>query len=244
MYQDNDITSVRQVDWNGVRPIYKKLSDEFNVLLSAFDVVIDETTKVYLDHLICCIDRVDDILDGLSDRKQRQELSKAMIDLIKGDISILPQEFNYPALQMSLLNLKWIAEKLGVKSMIINAANTIFTKTEDKRHEKEIETFILMVQEEGVATAKLPLSIIGEQSNDNFTYFFTRLCRLMGVADLVADARSDYRSNIISFKPTLRIYCKLIGLTISEGFQLLRVIPHKFRFLQYCFRFSTILWKS
>jgi len=244
MYQDKDILPDREVNWKGVRPIYKKLSDEFHVLLSAFDITIDDTTKIYLDHLICCIDRVDDILDGLADREVRLLLSKSMIQLINGDRDDLPRELKYPALQVSLLNLRWVAEKLSFKVALIEAAKVIFTKTEDKRHVEDIDLFIQMVQEEGKATATLPLLIIGALSNEGFTHFFTRLCRLMGVADMVADARSDYKSKIISFKPTLRIYIKLIGLTLTEGIQLLMMIPHKFRFVQYCFRFSTILWKS
>lgn len=241
-YQDKFLTI--QIDWEGVRPIYKKLSDEFHVLLSAFDVTIDETTKLYLDHLICCIDRVDIILDGLEDRAQRLKLSGAMISLINGDIEKLPEEFLYPSLQVSLLNLRWIADKLIITPSIIGAADIIFLKTEDKRHELDIDKFILMVQDEGVATATLPLSIIGPQSNESFILFFTKLCRLMGIADLIADARSDYKNKLISFKPTFKIYLKLIGITISEGIKLLFMIPHKLRFVKYCMRFVSILWKS
>lgn len=244
MHQDSDLTFSKVVEWNGVRPIYKKLSDEFHVLLNAFDVTIDPSTKLYLDHLICCIDRVDGVLDNLTIKDQRQGLSESMINLIEGDIDVLPKEYPYPSLQASLINLRVIALKLNIKHTIVNAAKIIFKKTEDKRHELDVDSFISMVQEEGVATAALPLSIIGQRSNENFSLFFTKLCRLMGVADLVADAKSDFRSGLISFKPTVRIYIKLIGLTISEGFKLLLLIPHKLRFLQYCLRFSTILWKS
>jgi len=244
MHQEQDKFLPTQIDWQGVRPIYKKLSDEFDVLLSAFDVSIDQVTKMYLDHLICCIDRVDIILDGLEDRNQRDKLSIAMIKVINGDRDKLPQEFSYPSLLASLLNLKWIADKLLIKSSIIGAADIIFLKTENKRHEQNVDRFIMMVQDEGVATATLPLSIIGAQSNQSFTQFFTRLCRLMGVADLVADARSDYKTNLISFKPSFMIYMKLIGITISEGIKLLFMIPHKIRFIKYCLRFVSILWRS
>lgn len=243
MCQDSDIILVKQVDWKGVRPIYKKLSDEFNVLLSAFDIVLNQTTKLYLDHLICCIDRVDNILDEMSMQQQRQNLSDSMIELINGDRELLPKEFCQPELETSLLNLRAIANKLNVKSAIVHAAHIIFTKTENKRHETNIESFITMVQAEGVATALLPLSIMGDESNKNFTDFFTKLCRLMGVADLIVDAKSDYRTKIIAFKPTFKIYVRLIRLTISEGLKLLLMIPHKFRFLQYCFRFLIIMIK-
>lgn len=233
-----------EIDWQGVRPIYKKLSDEFDVLLSAFDVSIDQNTKIYLDHLICCIDRVDIVLDGLETREQRDKLSNAMISVIKGDRDKLPKEFSYPRLLVSLLNLKLVADNLSIKPSIIEAAEIIFLKTENKRHELDIDKFILMVQEEGVASATLPLSIIGNKSNENFTLFFTRLCRLMGIADLIADARSDYKENLISFKPTFMTYMKLMGLTISEGIILLTMIPYKIRFVRYCLRFVAILWKS
>jgi len=243
MRRQQDILLSVPVDWNGVRPIYKKLSEEFHILLSAFDISIDETSKIYLDHLICCIDRVDLILDGITNQQQRQDLSNAMIGLIGGTASRLPVAFDYPLLLSSLLNLRSIAERLNIQSKIIKAAHVIFIKTEDKRHQTNIDTFLSLVQKEGEATAVLPLSIIGDRTNENFTNFFTRLCRLMGIADLIVDAKSDYHSKLISFKPTVTIYLRLIRITVAEGFKLLRMIPHKFKFLKYCFRFLTILVK-
>jgi len=212
--------------------------------LRAFDIVLDHTTKLYLDHLICCIDRVDNALDSLKERTYREELTNAMISIIDGKANELRVEFSDSRLESSLLTLREIADRKGIKSPIINAARKIFKVTEDNRHETNIDTFISLVQEEGIATSILPLSIIADVSNKQFVSFFTSLCRLMGIADLVADANDDYRSDLISFKPSLSIYFKLIKITISEGIKLLVIIPHKFRFLQYCLRFLIVLAKK
>ena len=52
--------------WKGVRNIYKKLSDEFQVLTSTYNIGIDAQTKLHLDHLIIAIDEIDNCIDDLS----------------------------------------------------------------------------------------------------------------------------------------------------------------------------------
>ena len=238
------LVHLKEMDWSQIRPIYKKLSDEFNVLLRAFDVKIDGKTKIYLDHLIGCIDLVDTAIDNVSEKNLRDKLTVDMTSLLDGRSEQLSKEFEYPLLEKSLLNLRLIAIDLNIKTQILNSAKIIFRSTEDKRHVSDIEEFISLVQQEGEATALLPLSLMGSQSNKKFTAFFSDLCRLMGVADLVADARADYCQGLISFKPSLRIYSKLLFITINSGLKLLINIPNKFRFLQYCIKFIPLLWKK
>ena len=60
--------------------------------------------------------------------------------------------------------------------------------TEKKRHEKNVRNFLNFVQIEGEATADLPLSFLGNKVNDPFKVFFRKLCRIMGIADLLLDA--------------------------------------------------------
>lgn len=244
MSHDNDIELIENVDWEGIRPIYRKLSDEFHVLLSSFDVNITDKTKIHLDHLICCIDEVDKVLDDIPDQNLREELSREMISLIDGTSLHLAESLNFPSLEKRLLMLKKIADDLNISARIIKAAKIIFSRTEEKRHVKKLDDFIPLVMEEGAATAELPLSILGAESNHKFDSFFENLCSLMGIADLVVDARDDFKQGIIAMKPSLGIYPRLIWITIVRGLKLLFSIPNKVRFLLYCYRLTKSLLKG
>ena len=51
MLTTKNLTNPQLTDpsWEGVRRIYRKLSEEFSVLTSAFNVTIDDQTKIHLD---------------------------------------------------------------------------------------------------------------------------------------------------------------------------------------------------
>ncbi|MFT6335183.1 MAG: hypothetical protein ACI86M_001527 [Saprospiraceae bacterium] len=93
---------------------------------------------------------------------------------------------------------------------------------------------------EGKATAELPLSIMKIESTHAFGKFFNNLCRLMGIADLVIDAKSDCESNNITIKPHLNRYFKLNWLLVKDGLKLIWKFPKRIHFLVYCIKFSVL----
>lgn len=230
--------------WDGVRPIYKKLSDEFNVLTDAFKLFVDPSTKNNLDHLITVIDDVDQCIDELPDKESRDSITRSLVTYLGDD----ENNWQHPAASVALIHriqiIKQILRSENVHLPFIEAAKTIFSVTELKRHTNDISELIDYIKKEGEATALLPLSVLKIEEDEAFGLFFSRLCRLMGIADLVFDARQDYKQGYIQVRPSLKLYVKLIGITISEGIKLILNIPNKLKFLVYCYKFTLALMKG
>lgn len=230
--------------WSGVRGIYQKLSEEFHTLTGAFNVKIDEQTKVYLDHLIIAIDEIDNCIDDLPLKTQRDSVTESLIKYLSDDTLLWSHHDATPTLPLKIQNLKAVVRNLDVQTKFIEAAKAIFLNTEIKRHTTSINDFIQYVTLEGKATAILPLSILGVSNHSAFNSFFTKLCMLMGVTDLIFDARSDYRKKYTVLKPSLSLYLRLIKITVKEGCKLIWNIPSKAKFLVYCIKFSLALMRE
>jgi len=237
-------TLTMTIDWSGVRPIYKKLGKEFHVLTNAFEIKIDQSTKHRLDHLITTIDCVDRIIDDLPGQRKRDGLCSAMIDFLEKDNQRIQDENATPELNSRLRSVRNIVNELNVKKHFISVAKVIFEYTEKKRHEKNINDFLGFVQIEGETTADLPLAFLGNKGNDRFKSFFRKLCRIMGIADLLLDAVPDYRKNRIVIKPSVLLYVKLLRILISDGFKIIRLFPNKLKLLKYAAKFVAALIKG
>jgi len=213
IYMASNKEFLAEIDWNSVRGIYKKLSDEFHVLTEPFKVQLSNELKLQLDHLIIAIDGVDNTLDELAAAAVRNSLSSEMIEFLSDDN----------------------------KSGFIQATKDILNFTELKRHTTDPNQLIELVVKEGTATAQLPLSILIDSSTHEFRSFFTQLCELMGIVDLIFDLRSDYNNKLISIKPSLNLYLRLIRISASRGLRLIRAFPKKLSFLKYCTKFGYVL---
>ncbi len=229
------------LDWRQVRPIYKKLSDEFHILTTPYGISLSERRKKMLDHLILSIDAVDQYVDEMPAKKDRDELTES----IKNSLRDTTSAWDHPLASIELAHhisiLKQIVEELGIQSRFAKAAARIFYYTETKRHTTNYQELIRLVKKEGYATAELPLSIMGIDPSHPFALFFRTLCMLMGIADLVIDAYSDHRANYIKVRPSPHLYITLIGITIKEGLGLIWRFPAKLSFMMYCIRFSAAL---
>lgn len=230
--------------WHGVRPIYRKLSDEFHILTSTFHITIDPQIKVCLDHLIIAIDEIDTCVDELPTKDERDDMTNSLINYLKDHRKDWSHTHATASLSIKIKNLKKVVHKLNIQDDFIEAAKTIFHFTEIKRHTKKTHHLINYVCLEGQATALLPLAIMGVKNNSPFGVFFTRLCMIMGVADLVIDAKPDYKQGLILLKPTFTLYLKLCNIAIRDGVKLLISIPRKIQFVRYCYRFAIALLKS
>lgn len=242
--QDRSVSKRRyeaDPDWTGIRSIYQKLSREFDVLLAPYQIKLERTDKMMLDHLIIAIDLVDQFIDDLPTRKGRDEVTTSLVNYLSN------QQLNWlhpgvpNKLSASMAVLKDMVTDRNVVDRFTSAAKQIFLNTELKRHTKDRYELISLIKLEGRATAELPLSIMGVDANTPFGKFFTNLCRLMGVADLMIDAGADYRSKCMVVRPSFSLYWNLNSILIVDGIKLLRQFPKKRSFLFYCIRFSISL---
>ena len=161
--------------WDGVRSIYRKLSEEFHVLTDAYNLTVEEETKLCLDHLIIAIDDVDHCIDNQREKAKRDNITDALLAYLRND----EEEWHHPDTPKSfdnrIENLKCIVLIKDIQNPFTEAAETIFRNTETKRHTDDIEELIEYVKEEGRASAMLPLSVLGLDAKYVFGIFFTKL---------------------------------------------------------------------
>lgn len=230
--------------WDQVRTLYKKLSDEFNILTDSYKIELSEETKIHLDHLIIVIDDVDQCVDETTDKATRDSITSSLVAYLDNEEELWshPQATSLMKRQIGII--KTIILQEGIQEEFIEAAKTIFEVTELKRHTDSIEELIRLIKIEGEATARLPLSILKVGHKEKFGVFFSRLCMLMGIADLIFDAREDFKLGYILIRPTFKLYLQLIRITIVEGVKLVLSFPNKIKFLIYCSKFALALIKE
>jgi len=241
MKQELNTLQLADPDWSLVRPIYKKLSDEFDVLTNAYGLQLDPKRKRMLDHLIVVIDGVDQYIDELPTQKLRDDVTGAIIQFLIHDDPNWNDTAIAPTFRKLIEVVKSIVLQSGTRDRFMVAAQNIFLYTEQKRHTTNRKELVDLVMKEGRATAELPLSIMGIEADQPFGQFFSRLCMLMGVADLIVDARRDYKEVIIALKPGIGLYYHLNRILVTAGLQILWYFPKKLRFLMYVIRMSVAL---
>lgn len=236
--------NIPEPSWDQVRTIYRKLSEEFHVLTDSFNVNVSDETKKHLDHLIIVIDDVDSCVDELVEKASRDSVTESLIEFLQGKEKSWFHDKASKLMMRQMEILKIIVHKEGIETRFVAAAKSIFELTEAKRHTQSVDELLNFIILEGEATAKLPLSILKIDSSEDFGLFFSRLCMLMGIADLIFDAREDYKSGYIQVKPTLTLYLRLCRILFTDGIKLLLSFPKKISFLVYCFKFSIALMKG
>ena len=232
---------IQPVDWTDIRPIYKKLSEEFHVLTDAYALQLVGETKVKMDHLILAIDQVDKCIDEISSEGDRVAAMDFLIDYLKDKINGIEHPMFSPKLKAIMPTIKLIIHQEEIVDEFIKAVTDIFNYTEKKRYVKTNEALIELVSKEGIATARLPLSFMKVGLDEPFAKFFTQLCLLMGIMDLIVDARDDYKQQIISVKPNLGLYFSLFKKLCSGGFSALWQFPRTLKFIAYCTKFALVL---
>jgi len=235
---------LQEPNWKLARSIYKKLSEEFHILTGAYGIVLSKRQKLMLDHLILGIDEVDKSIDEIQSFELREEVTQSLLRFLRDQEEHWNNPLKTTSLSKNMFILKKITQELKIENRFCDAVSEIFKYTEQKRHVLDEDNLIELVMLEGKATAELPLSLMSVESNHPFGKFFIQLCTLMGVADLIVDARSDFKSNYISLKPKMGLYVKLNLILIKEGILVFWNFPRKFSFLLYCIRFSWLLITS
>jgi len=230
--------------WDNVRGIYRKLSEEFDTLTDSFKIKVSPETKLNLDHLIIVIDDVDKCVDELPEKASRDSITSSLISFLENDDENWHHEHASALMVKQIEIIKVIILKEGIAKEFIDAAKTIFYATETKRYSTDLDELIDLIQQEGMATSLLPLSILKIDPEHTFGVFFGRLCRIMGIADLVFDAREDYKLGYIKFKPSLKLYYRLNKIVLVEGLKLIWSFPKKLKFFVYCIKFTIALMKE
>ncbi len=237
-------TKPHTVDWTGIRSVYRKLDEEFHVLTDGFGLYVPPQVREDMRHLIVAIDCVDRVLDGLPDATQRVSLSQVMIAYLRLKDASLEHPAVTAELDGRLANLKKVVWANGIVEPFSDAIAHVLETTESKRHVEDLTTFLTLVEQEGEYTAQLPLSIMGGYASQDFRHFFTRFCALMGIADLLFDARTDYKEGQSRIRPGFRTYGTVFVHAAAEGIGLLRQFPRKLAFIGYCFRFVGVLLRG
>ena len=75
----------REVDWTGIRPVYRKMNEEFYLITKPFGISIDEELNVDLGNLIAAIDVVDRTLDTINEKAEREAYAAATVAFLKSD---------------------------------------------------------------------------------------------------------------------------------------------------------------
>ena len=142
-----------------VRPIYKKLSNEFYFLTDPFGIKLDEETSLALDHLIITIDMVDHHLDEIELKEDRDTYARAVVDFLGSD----PEDRDGTLSVELKVHLRFLRKHLEIKGSIdqfVSASKIIFKNTEAKRHATNYDLLHNQVMAEGRATGDLTLSIM------------------------------------------------------------------------------------
>lgn len=232
---------LHEPNWKLTRSIYKKLSEELHVLTGAYKISLSSRQKLMLDHLILGIDEVDKSIDEIPSFEEREEVTQSLLGYLRNQEEQWENPLKTISLTTKMLTLKKITQELKIEQRFSQAVSEIFEYTEQKRHVLQGDELIKLVMLEGKSTAELPLSIMSVHPDHSFARFFTQLCTLMGIADLIVDARSDYKMNYIALKPRLMLYVKLNMILVKEGITVFWNFPKKISFLLYCIRFSWLL---
>lgn len=237
-------TRLPNVNWTGVRPVYRKLDEEFHVLTDGFGLYVPDQVRSDMRHLIAAIDCVDRVLDSLSAPADRNELSKAMIRYLRKEQASLDHSAATAELTERLHNLRTVVWCYAIVEPFAAAIEQVLEATEAKRHVVELDIFLMLVEQEGEQTAQLPLLIMGGYASQEFCHFFTRFCALMGIADLLFDAGADHADGQLRIRPNIKVYWVIFSLSTHEGIGLLKGFPRKIAFVSYCLRFVGVLLKG
>ena len=231
-------------EWKNVRAIYKRLSDEFDVLLQPYSIALSPVQKDMLDHLIIAIDRIDDYIDNIDDKQQRDDVVKYILQQLK-DQGFEPDDAGLVApIKKPTKVLAHIIDYLGIRQSFGDAAHNIFYNTEEKRWVDNPQKLLRYVMDEGAATASLPLSIMQIQSTHPFAQFFRDLCILMGIADLFIDLKKDFKDHIIVVPPRILLRIHLLLLVMYRGIRLFIKFPRRLSLFAYCLRFGWLLLRE
>ena len=238
------ISNIGPPDWTKVRKIYQRLSDEFEVLLEPYAIHLSSHQKIMLDHLIIAIDRIDDFIDNIEDKTEREMAVTTIMQSIQLGPFLHQNSSLTASIDSNIFMLSTIVSDLGIQVGFERAAAEVFFNTEAKRFVHNRSELLEHIILEGKATAQLPISVLQLNKKEAFESFFTDLCVLMGIADLLVDLRKDYKTGLIQVVPSLFFQIQLLWILFQRSLVLFVKFPNKWSLLGYCIRFGWLLLRE
>lgn len=224
---------VDPIDWTNVRPIYRKLQDDFYLITDPFGINLSERDNLFLSHLIGAIDSIDRILDNLPDKLERAGFAWSLLRYLEGNSDHIESDAITDELCWRMKNLRHIIVIRGVREEFCETAARIFDCTESKRWAKERKLLIRFLKEEWRLAGHLTVLVMRHASNSSFERFFYLCCEMMFAIDLIRDAKTDYANDEISIKPTIGLYLVLFFDFVVRLPKLLSRFPKRSNLVKY-----------
>ena len=225
------------------RPIYYKVEENFDLLTSSYGITLSQEVRDDLACLMRAVDLVDSCLDNIDTAHYRLLFTLSLLEYLRDIEFQFPKEFPN-SLVVALHSLRQVIHDNEIVEPFSLSLESIFLHTESKRSASKISDFLQHIKEEGLATAQLPLLIIGKIKNEAFTSMFIEMCQSMGVADLLMDARDDYKKGLNPFKPKLNLCTAILRDLIPSGIKLFWKFPQKLNLIKYLGRMIYFLVKG
>ena len=232
----------REVNWTGIRPVYRKMNEEFYLITKPFGISIDEELNVDLGNLIAAIDVVDRTLDTINEKAEREAYAAATVAFLKSDqplssIAGFPLERLTEELDTRLTELREIICRGNIQALFAETIESTFFHTEAKRSATKVDEMIDHLVTEWNLAGRLPVLILGDNTTPKFESFFYLCCEMMPAVDMIFDARADYREGQLSVRPSLMMYVKLFLVFALPMPKLFWRFPKPMNLVRYTFTF-------
>jgi hypothetical protein len=212
-----DLTVASQpFDWNGIRPVYRAMHAEFWQLTKPFSLAIPDAVRHDLAVLITAMDAADRELDRLPDPAGRERFGAQVTHFLSG-IRPLPDQAGFaPDLFRRLGDLREVLRRRKIRHSFVSTARKVLELSERKRTADSGSRYLTLAEREWRMAGRLPLLILGTSSTPRFESFFLRVCQTMHMIDTALDARKDFRSGLMAFRPGLRFHAGLLFRLFSS----------------------------
>lgn len=221
------------------REIYSAVNSNFDLLTSSYKIELSPSSRQHLSILIQSIDLVDNYLDQMELQSDRELFSDALIAFINNKNEL---QFQIPEqIEIILNQLKASIKSTNVSEPFASALKTLLYHTEAKRHVDHRSDLFMHIQKEGIATADMPLLFIREEISKDFKEMFLMMCQSMGMADLLIDARDDFRNRLIQIRPDVVFYSSITMFLLRKGCRIFWKFPKKRNLLLYLYKMIHLL---
>ena len=231
------ITRVAPIDWTNVRPVYKKLQDDFHLLVAPFGVEVSPTRNLHLSHLIATIDSLDRNLDNLDAASERTEFAEALIAYLDGSTATMETSLATDEVVRRTGSMKAVIVAADVQREFCATAKQILIHTEAKRLATDAREMVEQMRIEWRLTGHLTILLLGKASTSAFDRFFFLLCEAMTAIDMIQDAVDDYRTGQISVRPCPALYLRLTAEFLMPLPKLIWLFPKRTNMMKYAFGF-------
>ena len=200
---------VDPINWENVRPIYKKMQDDFHWITRPFGIELSGRENLHLSHLIATIDVIDRVLDPLSSRSAREDLAAALLCYLNGGSETIESEYATPEIRWRLQNLRRVIIAKGVQAEFCKAVAGVFEHTEAKRWVTTPSELLYHLRKEWRLAGRMTVLVMGDVATPQFEKFFYLCCAMMPSVDMIRDAGRDFENGEVAVKPSLGLYYSL-----------------------------------